>query len=83
MSDERTRCWLCGEPVELAYADDPESWVHAEDANDWADHSAEVLDKSKGFAWASGLKNDGRRSDCQPLAPKPIRASTAGSPGGD
>ena len=38
----RPRCQLCGEPVELADPGDPESWVHAEDANDLADHTAEV-----------------------------------------
>ena len=36
----RRRCAGCGEPVELAYADDPESWVHAFDANDQGDHTA-------------------------------------------
>ncbi len=40
--DDRPRCLVCGEPVELADVDDPDSWVHAADANDWADHTAEV-----------------------------------------
>lgn len=40
--DDRRRCGMCGEPVELANAADPESWVHAADANDWGDHTAEV-----------------------------------------
>ena len=39
----RTRCGQCGEPLELAYPDDPESWVHAEDANYSGDHSASVV----------------------------------------
>lgn len=38
----RKRCQICNEPVELADPNDLESWVHAEDANDWADHGAEV-----------------------------------------
>jgi hypothetical protein len=38
--DARPRCSLCGEPIELAYASDPESWIHAEDANYFGDHSA-------------------------------------------
>jgi hypothetical protein len=40
--DDRRRCDLCGEPVELAEAASPESWVHAPDANDWGDHTAEL-----------------------------------------
>lgn len=40
--DDRPRCALCGEPLVLADASDAESWVHAEDANDWADHTAEL-----------------------------------------
>ena len=40
-TDGRRRCGLCGEPVELADAGNPESWVHASDANDWGDHTAE------------------------------------------
>ena len=40
--ERRPRCQLCGEPVELADPADAESWVHAEDANDRADHTAEV-----------------------------------------
>ena len=39
---QRPRCELCGEPVELADPSDPESWVHTEDANDLADHTAEL-----------------------------------------
>ena len=38
----RRRCVLCGEPIVLCDPDDPESWVHAEDAGDWGDHSAEI-----------------------------------------
>ncbi len=38
----RRRCVLCGEPIVLCDPDDAESWVHAEDASDWGDHSAEV-----------------------------------------
>lgn len=37
---ERPRCAGCGEPLELADGDDPESWIHAFDANDRGDHSA-------------------------------------------
>ena len=40
--DLRPRCTACGQPVALADAEDPESWVHAEDANDRADHTADV-----------------------------------------
>lgn len=40
--DPRRRCALCGEPVELAEPGDSASWVHTADANDRADHSAEV-----------------------------------------
>lgn len=40
--DHRPRCSVCGEPTVLADDNDPESWVHAADANDWADHTAEV-----------------------------------------
>ena len=38
---DRSRCRLCGEPIVLDEEDDPDSWVHAEDANDGADHTAE------------------------------------------
>lgn len=41
---DRRRCAGCGEPVELADSDDPESWVHAFDANDRGDHTAWVED---------------------------------------
>ncbi|MCP3854932.1 MAG: hypothetical protein GY698_09385 [Actinomycetia bacterium] len=40
--DLRPRCEVCGQPVTLADVDDPQSWIHAGDANDWADHGAEV-----------------------------------------
>ena len=39
----RRLCTTCGEPVELDSGDDlndPESWIHAPDANDAADHGA-------------------------------------------
>jgi acetoacetate decarboxylase len=39
---DRTRCCLCGEPVELDDPLDEESWIHAPDANDFGDHTAEV-----------------------------------------
>ena len=39
---DRTRCRLCGEPVELDDPLDEQSWVHAPDANDLGDHTAEV-----------------------------------------
>ncbi len=38
----RRRCRLCGEPVVLDDIADPESWRHADDANDLGDHTAEV-----------------------------------------
>lgn len=38
---EPRACTVCGTRVELADADDPESYVHAEDG-DWGDHTAEV-----------------------------------------
>ncbi|MCP3935925.1 MAG: hypothetical protein GY708_11205 [Actinomycetia bacterium] len=39
---ERARCVICGEPVSLAVEADSESWIHAEDANDRRDHTAEL-----------------------------------------
>ncbi len=39
--DLRSRCVNCGQPVVPADADCFESWMHAEDANDDADHAAE------------------------------------------
>lgn len=36
------RCADCGEPVELAETDDPDSWIHAVDANYFGDHTAWV-----------------------------------------
>jgi hypothetical protein len=39
--DERPRCSLCGEPIELADPLDPEGWIHSDDANDRGDHTAE------------------------------------------
>ena len=39
---ERRPCQLCGEPVVLDDPSDPESWRHADDANDLGDHTAEV-----------------------------------------
>ena len=38
--EDRTQCGDCGEPLELAYPDDPDSWIHAEDARYFGDHSA-------------------------------------------
>jgi hypothetical protein len=38
----RRRCRLCGEPVVLDDPSDPMSWIHAADANDLGDHTAEV-----------------------------------------
>lgn len=38
--EQRPKCAGCGEPVELTYPDDPESWIHAADANYFGDHSA-------------------------------------------
>lgn len=38
----RRLCTTCGEPVELDDLNDPESWIHAPDANDAADHGATV-----------------------------------------
>ena len=42
MQGARRRCQLCGEPVVLDDRSDPMSWIHAEDANDLGDHTAEV-----------------------------------------
>ncbi len=36
----RPRCAACGEPVVLDDPNDPDSWIHAPDANDRADHTA-------------------------------------------
>lgn len=41
-SDRRPRCRECREPIELDDPADPQSWIHAEDANDLGDHSAEA-----------------------------------------
>jgi hypothetical protein len=38
---DRTRCRLCGEPVELVDPFDDLSWIHAPDANDLGDHTAD------------------------------------------
>jgi len=38
--EHRPKCAGCGEPVELAYPDDPQSWIHTVDANYFGDHSA-------------------------------------------
>lgn len=38
--EQRPKCAGCGEPVELADPTDPGSWVHAEDANCFGDHTA-------------------------------------------
>jgi hypothetical protein len=40
-TDDRPRCRACREPIELDDVDDPESWIHCEDANDLGDHTAE------------------------------------------
>lgn len=39
---EQSRCRLCGEPIVLDDPTDPMSWIHAEDANDQGDHTAET-----------------------------------------
>ena len=40
-TNERTpRCADCGEPLELASPDEPDSWIHAADANYFGDHTA-------------------------------------------
>jgi hypothetical protein len=38
--DDRPRCAACGEPVVADDPADPDSWIHAPDANDRADHTA-------------------------------------------
>ena len=38
---DRPRC-RCGEPAVMHDPDDPMSWIHAPDANDHGDHTAEV-----------------------------------------
>lgn len=43
IEDTRSRCQLCGEPIALDDEDDPDSWIHTEDANDGADHTAEPV----------------------------------------
>lgn len=40
-------CADCGEPVELASPDDPDSWIHAAHANYFGDHTA-WLDEAAG-----------------------------------
>lgn len=40
----RRWCAVCREPIVLCDPHDPESWVHAENAGDWGDHSAETDD---------------------------------------
>lgn len=39
---ERRPCQTCGEPCVLDDPTDPESWCHAPEANDNADHTADV-----------------------------------------
>lgn len=39
---DRRRCRLCGEPLVLDDPSDPDSWRHADDANDLGDHTAEA-----------------------------------------
>ena len=39
--DRRPKCAACREPIELDDPDDPDSWIHCEDANDLGDHTAE------------------------------------------
>ncbi len=41
MRGERHRCRLCGEPIVLDDPADPESWRHADDANDGGTHTAD------------------------------------------
>lgn len=43
LPDDRPRCADCGEPLELERESDPESWMHAADANYFGDHSASVV----------------------------------------
>lgn len=38
----RPTCRMCGEPIVLDDPDDDMSWIHAQDANDRGDHTAEV-----------------------------------------
>ncbi|HUP76811.1 MAG TPA: hypothetical protein VM282_27510 [Acidimicrobiales bacterium] len=38
--DTRSRCRLCREPIELEDENDPESWIHTQDANYFGDHTA-------------------------------------------
>ena len=38
----RRRCRLCGEPIVLDDPSDPDSWRHADDANDLGDHTTEA-----------------------------------------
>ena len=40
--DRRPRCVDCGEPLELERESDAESWIHADDANYFGDHTARV-----------------------------------------
>lgn len=42
---DRPKCAGCGEPVELASPDDPDSWIHAVDANYFGDHTAWLEDE--------------------------------------
>jgi hypothetical protein len=44
--DDRPRCAACGEPVVLDDPADPDSWIHAPDANDRADHTAWIDESS-------------------------------------
>ena len=41
MQDDRGRYRLCDEPVALDDPRGPMSWIHAKDANDVGDHTAE------------------------------------------
>lgn len=50
--EDRPKCAGCGEPVELAYPDDLQSWIHAVDANYFGDHSA-WLEEELGYPAAT------------------------------
>ena len=39
--DQRPRCRVCREPIELTDENDPESWAHCDDAMDMSTHTAE------------------------------------------
>ncbi len=57
--DTRPRCATCREPIKLGDPEEPESWVHCEDANDLGDHTAEPGPLSSAGGDSGGVEDVG------------------------